>query len=66
MLDDLREFDEETKRIIAEADAIRANGLQTRADIAKFASLMFKAGYADCQFAVTRLLKLAAFKGEPQ
>ena len=66
MLDDLRDFDEETKRIIAEADSIRANGLQSREEIAKFAALMFQAGYSDCQFAVTRLLKLSAFKGTPQ
>lgn len=63
MDDDLSELHEDTKRIVAEADVLRAEGLQTREDIAKFAGLMFRAGYTECQREVSRLMKLATFKG---
>jgi hypothetical protein len=66
MCKDLNEFHEETKRIIAEADILRADGLHTREDFAKFAALMFKAGYKECQYEMSRLMKLAAFDGVPQ
>jgi hypothetical protein len=66
MDDDLREFHDETKRIISEADVFRANGLETREDIGKFAALMFKAGFTECQQEMSRLMKLAAFNGVVQ
>jgi hypothetical protein len=66
MSDDLRDFHEATRRIVAEADVIRDNGLQTREDVAKFASLMFKAGFTECQCEMSRQMKLAAYQGTRQ
>ena len=66
MKDDLREFHEETRRIVAQADVLLADGLQTREDCAKFAALMFKAGFMECQCEMLCLMKLAEFDGVPQ
>jgi uncharacterized membrane protein (UPF0127 family) len=63
---DLGEFHEETRRIVAQADTLRAEGLATREDLAKFGALMFKAGFTECQHVMTRLMKLLAFDGEAQ
>ena len=60
-MDDLKDFHEETRRIVAEADALRDKGLKTRADIAKFAALMFNAGYTECQHEAMRGLPFLPF-----
>ena len=61
MKDVLKDFHEETKRIIAEANELSANGLQTSEDITKFARLMFQAGVSDCTHTMREHLTLAVF-----
>jgi hypothetical protein len=56
-MDDLQGMSEKTRQCVAEADALRAEGLDTSQKFARFAALMFEAGYNQAQADVLDVLE---------
>jgi hypothetical protein len=55
--DDLKDMCPRTVMLVAEADGLKDSGLDTPAKLARFAALMFEAGYSQCQADTMKLIR---------